>query len=51
VDDKADYGLDVWAGVLPLHNNYGSPIPDPKLKEQIKLSDSVSNYLQRNKQA
>jgi nitroimidazol reductase NimA-like FMN-containing flavoprotein (pyridoxamine 5'-phosphate oxidase superfamily) len=31
VDDEEDYGLDIWAGVLPLHMQAGEPVPDPRL--------------------
>jgi uncharacterized protein len=31
VDDEEDYGMDVWAGVLPLSMQPGTPVPDPRL--------------------
>ncbi len=31
VDDEEDYGLDVWAGVLPLATRAGAPLADPRL--------------------
>jgi nitroimidazol reductase NimA-like FMN-containing flavoprotein (pyridoxamine 5'-phosphate oxidase superfamily) len=31
-DDEEDYGLDIWAGVLPLSVQPGVPVPDPRLK-------------------
>jgi nitroimidazol reductase NimA-like FMN-containing flavoprotein (pyridoxamine 5'-phosphate oxidase superfamily) len=31
IDDEADYGLPVWAGVIPLALRTGAPIPDPRL--------------------
>jgi len=30
-DDDADYGLPVWAGVVPVSITLGTPEPDPKL--------------------
>ena len=42
VDDKADYELDVWAGVLPVDKKYGQEIADEKLKEGIPTSNSVN---------
>jgi uncharacterized protein len=33
VDDEEDYGLPVWAGVLPLRLEEKAPIPDPRLAE------------------
>jgi nitroimidazol reductase NimA-like FMN-containing flavoprotein (pyridoxamine 5'-phosphate oxidase superfamily) len=42
IDDEEDYGLDVWAGVLPLSLNPGKPIPDPRLKTGV---EAVPGYL------
>jgi uncharacterized protein len=36
-DDEADYGLDVWAGVLPMAVTFGEPVPDPRLRPEIPL--------------
>ncbi len=47
VDDKEDYDLDVWAGVIPLQFTMQEPEPDPLLKEGIKLSPGVENFLKR----
>lgn len=44
VDDKEDYELDIWAGVLPLQTQVLEPIDDEKLKEGIKVTESVSRY-------
>jgi len=41
VDDKPDYDLSVWAGVVPMSTNFGTPIPDPKLKKGTAISNSV----------
>lgn len=41
IDDKEDYDLDIWAGVLPLEKSFGKSIADPKLKEGIDLAKSV----------
>ena len=41
VDDKEDYDLDIWAGILPLETKYGQPISDEKLKEGIEVSGSA----------
>jgi hypothetical protein len=32
-DEKADYKLDIWAGVIPIEKKYGQPIADPDLKD------------------
>ncbi|PKK15132.1 MULTISPECIES: pyridoxamine 5'-phosphate oxidase family protein [Thermomonospora] len=37
-DEEADYALDVWAGVLPVHQVFGEPIPDPLLRPGIPPS-------------
>lgn len=42
VDDKPDYELDVWAGVLPVDKKYGHPESDEKLKKGISISNSVN---------
>ena len=31
VDDEEDYGLPIWAGVLPVGTSVGAPQPDPRL--------------------
>lgn len=40
-DDKADYELDIWAGVVPIHRIYGEALPDEKLKSGIETPPSV----------
>ena len=37
VDDPEDHGLDVWAGVLPAAVTFGTPQPDPALREGIPV--------------
>lgn len=44
VDDDEDYGLDVWAGLLPISLRPGDPIADERLKKGIELPDHVSSY-------
>jgi uncharacterized protein len=44
VDDEEDYGLDVWAGVLPLKTFAGAPINDPRLREDIEPPAYTLNY-------
>jgi uncharacterized protein len=36
-DEPGDYDLDVWAGVLPISVTFGSPVPDPQLREETAL--------------
>lgn len=40
-DDAKDYQLDHWAGVIPIVQQYQSPIADDKLREGIPTSNSV----------
>lgn len=41
VDDKQDYYLPIWAGVLPIITTFGKPISDRNLKEEIAVAESV----------
>ena len=38
-DDKKDYELPIWAGVLPFETKCGEPIPDSLLSEGIEEPD------------
>jgi nitroimidazol reductase NimA-like FMN-containing flavoprotein (pyridoxamine 5'-phosphate oxidase superfamily) len=40
MDDDDDYALPVWAGVIPIHQQIGEPVPDPRLLHGIKAFDS-----------
>ena len=42
-DDRPDYDLDIWAGLLPLKKGYEAPITDEQLKEGVGLANSVKN--------
>ncbi|MEM9907993.1 MAG: pyridoxamine 5'-phosphate oxidase family protein, partial [Cyanobacteria bacterium P01_D01_bin.44] len=44
IDDKADYDLPVWAGVIPLQLMAQTPVADPKLSGAIAPPASVQNY-------
>jgi nitroimidazol reductase NimA-like FMN-containing flavoprotein (pyridoxamine 5'-phosphate oxidase superfamily) len=41
-DDEKDYELPIWAGVLPLANGFGKPVPDSRLAEGIDLPDYLT---------
>ncbi len=43
-DDEPDYALPIWAGVLPIREQAGDPIPDPKLSDGILLPDYLRGY-------
>lgn len=40
-DDRPDYDLDIWAGLLPTRKGYEAPVPDPVLREGIPTPPSV----------
>ncbi len=44
LDDESDYGLAVWAGVLPLVVRSGPPMPDDKLLGGVPLPEYVRCY-------
>ena len=44
VDEKEDYNLNVWAGVIPLETIVKEPIADEKLSKDILLPNSIKNY-------
>jgi nitroimidazol reductase NimA-like FMN-containing flavoprotein (pyridoxamine 5'-phosphate oxidase superfamily) len=43
-DDVEDYAMNVWAGVLPLSQVPGTPIPDSRLSEGISIPGHVAEY-------
>ena len=44
LDDENDYGLRVWAGVLPLEIKSRTPIPDDNLIDGVTLPEYVRRY-------
>ncbi len=44
LDDESDYGLPVWAGVLPLAVKAETPIPDARLVNGVEIPLYVRNY-------
>lgn len=46
-DDKPDYELDVWAGVVPIKQIMEQPIADPLLREGIPTAKSVENIFKK----
>lgn len=42
-DEKEDYALDIWAGVLPMSLTYGTPEDDELLRDGIPVASSVQN--------
>ena len=43
-DDKEDYALPVWAGVIPYELQAGAPIDDPALAPGIPLPEYLKTY-------
>ena len=41
-DDDEDYGLDYWAGVLPVTQMVGTAEPDPRLRGDIELPGHIA---------
>ena len=46
-DDDEDYGMNVWAGVVPLSSKPGQPIRDSWLADEIDLPTYISEYLRK----
>lgn len=44
-DDKDDYKLDIWAGLLPIKRSYGKPVDDERLNKGISLANSVKKLI------
>ena len=44
VDDEEDYALDCWAGVIPIRQVAGDPVPDPRLRPGIALPQNVRDW-------
>jgi len=44
VDDDEDYALPIWAGVLPVRAEFGTPDPDPRNLEGLEMPDHIRNF-------
>ena len=44
VDEKEDYDLDIWAGVIPLQMTAGEPVADDLLRAEIPVPSSARNF-------
>ncbi|MEU8799452.1 pyridoxamine 5'-phosphate oxidase family protein [Spirillospora sp. NPDC048819] len=42
-DDDEDHALDIWAGVLPVHQAFGTPSPDPALRPGIPIPAHITH--------
>jgi uncharacterized protein len=47
-DDEEDYGLPVWAGILPLGLVAGEPVADPRLDPTIDVPPYVTAWERRD---
>jgi nitroimidazol reductase NimA-like FMN-containing flavoprotein (pyridoxamine 5'-phosphate oxidase superfamily) len=47
LDDEEDYALPVWAGVLPLALEAKTPIPDPRLPDDVKVPEYVLRHFKK----
>ena len=45
-DEKDDYDLEIWAGVIPIEKKYGKPIADPDLKPGIPIANSAIKLIE-----
>jgi nitroimidazol reductase NimA-like FMN-containing flavoprotein (pyridoxamine 5'-phosphate oxidase superfamily) len=45
IDEKYDYELPIWAGVVPIHKNFGKPIVDNDVDKSIEIPKSVKKLL------
>ncbi|WP_067463791.1 pyridoxamine 5'-phosphate oxidase family protein [Actinomadura macra] len=41
-DEEEDYALNIWAGVLPVHQTFGTPSPDPLLRPGIPVPEHIA---------
>ena len=46
VDDEEDYALPIWAGVVPIHTQLGTPLPDGRVLPEAKTIE-VSRFALR----
>jgi nitroimidazol reductase NimA-like FMN-containing flavoprotein (pyridoxamine 5'-phosphate oxidase superfamily) len=49
LDDEEDYALPVWAGVLPLAMEAGTPVGDPRMAEAGNVPGDAPGYVLRSR--
>ncbi|NEP85155.1 MAG: pyridoxamine 5'-phosphate oxidase family protein [Okeania sp. SIO3B3] len=47
-DDEEDYALPIWAGVIPMRQQFLAPKEDPRLIEGISMPNYVADFLTAN---
>jgi len=45
IDDEEDYALPVWAGVVPVRQVAGDPIPDPRLAPGTPVPEHIRSFI------
>ncbi len=48
-DQKEDYELDFWSGTIPVKTIFEDPVPDPRLKEGVKIPKHILDLYERPK--
>lgn len=46
-EEKADEHLDIWAGIVPIEKHYGVPERDVVLREDIPMSDAITQLIEK----
>lgn len=46
-DEDEDYAIDIWAGVIPIKTQLGSPVDDSKLRPGLEPSPAVTDLAGR----
>lgn len=49
IDDEEDYAMPIWAGVVPMTLVTGTPEPDARLPESIKVPNYIARYRRSKK--
>lgn len=49
-DEREDYELDIWAGLVPIKQIAGYPIPDQGLPQKMDIPKHVLNYYEKHKE-
>jgi hypothetical protein len=47
LDDEDDYGLPVWAGVLPLRMEAQTPVPDTRVADDAEVPPYIRRFKSR----
>lgn len=48
-DEPEDYALDVWAGLVPLKQVAGYPIPDQGKPKEMKIPEYILQYYHQHR--